>query len=103
VIGDDRQRLDAGAAELAILLAVAAKEMGEIGGGLEVPALAAADDLDAAPGIERLQRRERGADIQLGADMGADLVEAERRLGGEQHRLDRARGIVLGRHAGALR
>src|SRR5688572_17005080 len=46
VIGDDRQRLDRGAREAAGLVPLAAKDVGEVGRGLEMPALAALDQFD---------------------------------------------------------
>jgi len=72
VIGDDRQRLDAGATQLARLLALAPQDMGKVRRGLEMPAIPPLDQFDPAPRIILTQRLERAADI-LVADMGAQI------------------------------
>ena len=68
--------------------------MGEVGGGLEMPAPAALDQLDAAAGIMALQLGQRRGDVDARADMERDVGRAHRLLGGEQRRLDRAQGVV---------
>src|SRR5204862_2909390 len=94
VIGDDRQSLDRGAAETAALLALTPKDMGEIGGGLEMPASAALDQLDAAPGIMALKLGQCGLHLHSIADIERDIGGAHRLFGREQSGLNRAQGVV---------
>src|SRR3546814_4564428 len=67
--------------------------------GLEMPALATPDEFDAAPGIIGFERGQRPPHIDAVADMRPDRVERQRRLGREQHRLDRAHPVVGRVHA----
>ena len=70
------------------VLAGPAEDMGEVGRGLEMPAPAALDQLDAMAGVALGQRGQRRLDIAF-ADIGGDVLDAERRVGGEQRRFDR--------------
>ena len=79
VIGDDRQRLGRRARQPARLLAGPAQQMGKVGRGLEMPAPAALDQLDAAAlRNARPSSAERGGDVAL-ADMLGDFLDGQRR------------------------
>ena len=92
----------AGARQAARLIAVAAEQMGEIGGRLEVPALAALGRArDAASGIVLRQSAKRSAHV-ADPDMHRDRIGGQRLGRGEQHRLDRADEIVGRGHAASI-
>src|SRR3712207_6749219 len=69
VIGDDGKRLDCRPAEPPCLVPLAPEDVRKIGRGLEMPALAALDELDAAPRIMVLQRLQRLAYVDMHADI----------------------------------
>src|SRR5688500_587130 len=63
--------------------------MREVGRGLEMPAPAALDQVDAATGIMLGQLRQRRGDVAVAGVVG-NLLGAERNRGGEQRRFHRA-------------
>ena len=79
VIGDDRQRLGRRARQPARLLARAAQQMREVGRGLEMPAPAALDQLDAAARHNGSASWPSAISIIALADMLRDLVDGQRR------------------------
>ena len=79
-------------------LALAPQDMSEVGGGLEMPAAAALDQLDAAAGIMAGKLGKRRGDVAL-ADMERDVGGVSGSSAREQGRLDRAQGVVELPHA----
>ena len=92
VISDDRQRLHGRTRQAARLLALAAQQVGEIGGCLHVPALAAPDDRDAAPGVILGEAGERAAQLATGSSPDQRDVVAR-----SQESADRAAELSGGR------
>ena len=93
VIGDDRQRLDAGAAELARLALLAAQDVGEIGRRLEMPAPPALDQLDPPPLVQRRQPGERRPRVGDAGRLG-QFARAHRAFRREQRGFERAQIVV---------
>ena len=101
MIGDDRQHLGGGARQLVRIVAFAAEEMREVGGGLEMPMAAAFDQFDAAARVARSNRLDNRPHLprrHFVAQPPRNLARVERCVAGEQHRFDRAFQIVD--HAG---
>ena len=91
VIGDDGERLDRGARELAGLDRLLAEEPGEIAGGPKSPLARDPHQIDTARGIVRLQTPERGLDVDTGRQTGGEVLLVERLGRGKQHRLQQAK------------
>ena len=94
VIGDDRQRLDRRAAELARLGDLPAHEKAEIGRGAHRPAIADLRERDPAPRISLPQERQRLRRIAARRHPRRHLARLQRLAGGKEHRLDHA--LLLG-------
>ena len=94
VVGDDRQRLDRRARELAGLDHLAAQEEAEVGGGAEGPGVADPDKLDAAAVVAAAQARERLGDVAALRQPLGDLAAGQGLAAGEEHGLDHA--LLLG-------
>ena len=99
MIGDDRQRLDRGAAEPAALLPLAPKDVRQVRRGLEMPAPAALDQLDPAPGIMAFELGQRRRHVDAVADIERDIRGAQRLRRREQGRLDRPQRVRKLAHA----
>ncbi len=78
VIGDDRERLDRGARELARLGRFLAQEPGQVGGGAERPLAVDAHQIDAARGVFLLQAHERCAQVDALRQARRQLLLVER-------------------------
>src|SRR5690348_5505904 len=98
MISDDRQRLGRRARQAARLFARAAKQVGEVRRGLEMPAAAALDQLDPAALVTGGKLAERDLDRPL-PDMLCDLFDAQRLGRGKEGCFDRAHQLV---HQAAL-
>ena len=90
VIGDDGQRLDRRARELARLHGVLGQQPGEVAGGAEGPFPPDAHQVDAARRVFCLQRLERIAQVHAFGKPGAKRRFVERLAGGKQQRLEQA-------------
>ena len=97
VIGDDGERLDRRARQLALLLVLARQQPGKIGRGAERPAAGDAHEIDAALGVVALQLGHHRADVGFRRQPRGDRRLVGRLGGGEHHRLGDAQ--ILGGEA----
>ena len=102
VIGDDGERLDRRARQPPRLVALPAQDVGEVGGGLEMPAPAALDEVDTATGIVLDEPGEAGGNVHSEPDMLGDVARGQGLGGGEQGGLDGAEGVVRLDHAARM-
>ena len=98
MIGDDRERLDGGARQLAGDIHIAPQHIRQIPGRAHGPAVGDSHQIDPAPGVGRLELGEQRLDVGILRQKLGQAARVKRRAGGEQQGLENTQALRVLAH-----